>query len=68
VFTARELATLVAAFSAANEGAPEEETAAFVAWATRVRVEGAMLALIFRGHALPGRPDGAGGYQLRAAP
>jgi hypothetical protein len=68
VLSARERATLSAAFAAGNAAATEAETAAFVAWVAQVRVEGAMVALILGGLALPVRPEGGSGYRLRAIP
>ena len=67
VFTAPERERLVAAFRTANGAATEAELAAFVVWAAGARVEGGLLTLILQGLALPIRPDGAGGYQFRAA-
>jgi hypothetical protein len=67
VFTEPEQERLVAAFRAGNANATDAELAALIAWAGRVRVDGGLLTLVLQGLALPLRPDGAGGYQFRAA-
>lgn len=66
VFSDAELETLIEVFIEGNGPSTEEQLATFVSWATRVRINAAMLDLVIQRRILPVGDPQAGDLTFRA--